>query len=73
MTVKLDKNDKQNIKRLVSLRECLGLTVRDMAKEFKISHSTLSQWENGKTRISGTALRLLEMYEEKHKNKLSSK
>ncbi len=47
------------------LREEMGMTVRDLAKEFKVAHSSISQWENGEHSIPGSVLRLIEIYEEK--------
>lgn len=43
----------------------MGMTVRELAKEFKVAFSSISQWENGDHTVPGPVLKLIEMYEEK--------
>jgi transcriptional regulator with XRE-family HTH domain len=43
----------------------MGMTVRDLGKEFKVGYSSISQWENSEYSIPGSVLRLIEIYEEK--------
>ena len=50
--------------RLRALRKRLGLTLREMAKEFQVSHVAIGHWERGLRTIPGSVLRLLEIYEE---------
>ena len=51
--------------RLKELRQAMDMTVRDLAKEFKVSFSAISQWETGNRTIPGPVLKLIEIYEEK--------
>ncbi len=51
--------------RLKKLRTQMGMTVRELGKEFKVGYSSISQWENGEYSIPGSVLRLIEIYEEK--------
>ena len=41
------------------LRLSRGLTIRGMAKELGVSHSTITRWEQGKMHISHQALQLM--------------
>src|SRR5271167_2810056 len=50
--------------RLKQLRQVLELSQRGMAKEFGVAPGAIAFWESGKRRISGPALKLLELYEE---------
>lgn len=49
--------------RLKRLRAKLGMTMRDLGKEFRASPSAIAQWENGDRTIPGPTLRLIEIYE----------
>jgi transcriptional regulator with XRE-family HTH domain len=53
--------------RLKNLRQALDMTVRDLAKEFNVAHSSISQWENGDHAIPGPVLKLIEIYEQRLK------
>lgn len=53
--------------RLKTLRSEMGLTIRELAKEFNVAFSSISQWENGNHTIPGSVLKLVEIYEEKLK------
>lgn len=55
--------------RLRALRKHLGLTLREMAKEFKVSHVAIGHWERGLRTIPGSVLRLMEIYEERRGEK----
>lgn len=50
--------------RLVSLRNRLGLSQRELAKEFGVTHGAVALWESGERALSGPAHKLLEFYEE---------
>ena len=41
------------------LRISRGLTIRGMAKELGVSHSTITRWEQGRMHISHQALQLM--------------
>ena len=43
----------------------MGMTVRELGKEFMVGYSSISQWENGDHSVPGSVLRLIEIYEEK--------
>ena len=49
--------------RLVQLRQILGLSQRELAKEFQVSAGAIAQWETGERAIPGPILRLVEIYE----------
>ena len=51
--------------RLKKLRTDMGMTVRDLAKEFRVGFSSISQWENGEHTIPGSVLKLIEISEQK--------
>jgi transcriptional regulator with XRE-family HTH domain len=51
--------------RLRSLRAEMGMTVRELAKEFNVGFSSISQWENGEHTIPGSVLKLIEIYEQR--------
>lgn len=50
--------------RLVQLREKLGLSQRELAKEFQVSSGAIACWETGVRAIPGPVLRLVELYED---------
>jgi transcriptional regulator with XRE-family HTH domain len=54
---------------LKRLRTQMGMTVRDLAKEFRVGFSSISQWENGEHSIPGSVLKLMEIYEKNLSNK----
>ncbi|WP_413290004.1 AarF/UbiB family protein [Bdellovibrio sp. HCB337] len=49
--------------RMVMLRETLGLSQREMAKEFHVTSGAISLWETGTRPIPGPILKLIELYE----------
>jgi DNA-binding transcriptional regulator YiaG len=49
--------------RLKRLRSKLDLTIRELAKEFNVSHGAIAHWENGERSIPGPVLRLIQIYE----------
>ena len=51
--------------RLIKLREALGVTQIDLAKEFKVTRNALGMWERGERTIPGPVLKLIELYEER--------
>lgn len=51
--------------RLSALRVSLGMTTRELAKEFQVAHVSISHWERGIRTIPGLVLRLIEIYEDK--------
>lgn len=51
-------------RRLRRLRGMLGLTQRELAREFKVAHGAIAAWETGKNAPPGPVLKLLELYEE---------
>jgi len=55
--------------RLMALRNNLGMSQRQMAKEFMVSHASISQWEQGERTIPGSVLKLIEIYEKKAKGR----
>lgn len=59
--------------RLKMLREALGLSMRDLAKEFKVNHASISQWEKGNNTIPGSVIRLIEIYEQNLKKTKGAK
>ncbi len=49
--------------RLRRLRDEMNMTTRELAQEFNVNHSSISQWENGEHAIPGPVLKLIEIYE----------
>lgn len=49
--------------RVKNLRASLGLSQRDLAKEFRVTASAVAHWESGEREISGPVSKLLELYE----------
>ncbi len=45
------------------LREALGLTQRELAREFNVSHGSIAGWESRKRTIPGPVMKLVEIYE----------
>lgn len=51
-------------KRLILLRQNLGMTQRDLAQEFQVSAGTVAHWEMGTHKIPGPVLKLIDIYEQ---------
>ncbi len=51
--------------RLTKLRTALGMTQRELAKEFMVTHASIGMWERGDRTIPGSVLKLIEIYEKK--------
>lgn len=51
--------------RLIRLRKVLGLSQREMAKEFHVSAGAVGSWEVGDNDVPGSVLKLIELYEDK--------
>ena len=51
--------------RLKNLRKQMDMTVRELAQEFQVAYSSISQWENGEHSIPGPVLKLIEIYEQR--------
>jgi len=49
--------------RLVLLRQTLGLSQRELAKEFQVSPGAIALWETGTRAVPGPVLRLMDLYE----------
>lgn len=49
--------------RLSSLRQKMGLTQREFAKEFGVTAGAVAHWESGKRSIPGPVIKLIEIYE----------
>lgn len=49
--------------RVLRLRDALGMTQRELADEFGVAPAAVAQWESGQRRMSGPAMKLLELYE----------
>jgi transcriptional regulator with XRE-family HTH domain len=58
--------------RLKRLRTQMGMTVRELGKEFNVGYSSISQWETGEHTIPGSVLKLIEIYEQKLPKKKTS-
>jgi len=56
---------KKEAERLIKVRQDLGLTQIDLAKEFKVTRQALGMWERGERTIPGPVLKLIEIYEDK--------
>lgn len=55
---------KHEARRLRRVRDVLGLSQREMAKEFKVAHGAIAGWESGARALPGPVSKLLELYEE---------
>ncbi len=51
-------------RRLLVLRETLGLSQRDLAEQFSVAPSAIAQWETGDHSIPGPVLKLMELFEQ---------
>ena len=54
---------KDEARRLRQLRDVLGLSQREMAKEFRVAHGAIAGWESGTRTLPGPVVKLLELYE----------
>ena len=59
------KGTKKDAKRLVGLREKMGMTQRELAIEWNVSAGAVALWEKNERPISGPVLKLIEIYEKK--------
>ncbi len=50
--------------RLLQLRERLGASQREMAREFQVTSGAIALWESGQRTVPGPVLRLIALYEE---------
>jgi predicted unusual protein kinase regulating ubiquinone biosynthesis (AarF/ABC1/UbiB family)/DNA-binding transcriptional regulator YiaG len=50
--------------RLKRLRSVLGLSQRELAAEFRVTHGAVAAWESGKQAPPGPVVKLLDLYEE---------
>lgn len=62
-------NDTQNSVslRIKTLRNALGLSQRELAREFRVSAGAVAHWETGERQLSGPVEKLLEIFEAKAK------
>ncbi len=56
-------------RRLMELRKSLGWSQRRLAEEFYVSVGAVANWEIGERPLTGPALKLVEIYEAKIRNK----
>ncbi len=54
----------ENAARLRALRESLGLSQRELAREFSVTQAAIAHWESSFRSIPGPVLKLLALYEE---------
>ena len=50
--------------RLRQIRECLGLSQREMAAELSVAHGAVGLWESGARPVPGPVRRLIALYED---------
>jgi predicted unusual protein kinase regulating ubiquinone biosynthesis (AarF/ABC1/UbiB family)/DNA-binding transcriptional regulator YiaG len=50
--------------RLRRVRDCLGLSQREMAAELDVAHGAVGLWESGARPVPGPVLRLMSLYEQ---------
>ncbi len=60
---KAKKSDSSD--RLKVLRESMGWSMSEVARRFGVTPSAVSKWESGEMSMSGPALKLLEIFEER--------
>ena len=61
---KTDKKNKSNFsKRLLNLREDLGLSTRQLGELIQVDQSAIVRWENGENNPTGPAKQLIEIFE----------
>lgn len=65
-------DSKSPSQRLILLRERLGLSQRDLAREFQVSSGAIASWETEARPIPGPILKLLELYENDGESKNSA-
>lgn len=56
---------KKEAERLSKVREALGVSRAELAKEFKVTPQALGMWERGERTIPGPVLKLMDIYEQK--------
>lgn len=56
---------KKEAERLSKVREALGVSRAELAKEFKVTPQALGMWERSERTIPGPVLKLIEIYEAK--------
>lgn len=62
---KKGKQSKDVSERLKLLRETMGWSQSELARQFGVSAAAVNRWESSEIAMSGTALKLLEIYERK--------
>lgn len=63
--VKKHKQPGKISERLKILRETMGWSQSELARQFGVSSAAVNRWESGEIAMSGTALKLLEIFERK--------
>jgi transcriptional regulator with XRE-family HTH domain len=58
--------------RLQNLRSRMGLSLRELAIEFRVCHGAIHHWENGIRSIPGPVQKLIELYEEKYQQQVGT-
>ncbi len=48
-----------------ALRKAMGMTQKELAKEFRVTHVSIGLWERGLRTIPGPVLKLMAIFEEK--------
>lgn len=59
--------ESENIRRIKALRAAYGWSQRELAAAFGCTNGAVGSWESGKNEISGMALTLIKVFEEKIK------
>ena len=59
-------------KRILTLRDKLGISQRELAKKFGVSPGAVAHWEAGQRDISGPVEKLLEIFEQQLEDKYES-
>lgn len=57
--------------RVLSLRKAFGWSQARLAEEFYVTPGTIAHWESDNRDISGTAIKLIEIYENKSREGVS--
>lgn len=64
-----DKKNLSPAQRLIQLRERLGFSQRDLAREFQVSNGAIGLWEKNERPVPGPVLKLLDLYESENAKK----
>lgn len=67
------KSNEREASRIKKLRAALNMTTREFSKLFGKTHATITHWENCIVEIPEIAIKLLDILEKEHSDKLKKR